>query len=88
MNYRMITYVLGWILLFEGGFLAAPAITAIVYAEGIAFWSFFATMLICLAFGYFIVRNKPQNTALLARDGFVTVAFSWIVMSLDRKSVV
>jgi trk system potassium uptake protein TrkH len=39
-------------------------------------------MLICLAIGHIIIRNKPQKTALLARDGFVTVAFSWIVLSL------
>lgn len=29
MNYKMISFILGWILIFEGMFLAVPGITAL-----------------------------------------------------------
>lgn len=35
MNYRMISYILGWILIFEGLFLSVPMLTAIVYGESV-----------------------------------------------------
>lgn len=93
MNIKMIRYTLGWILLFEAGFLIVPLITAIVYSvlgtnqpelyntEWWAMWSILISMGICLAIGLLFVLNKPKNTALYARDGLVIVALSWITLS-------
>ena len=39
-NFAMIIYTLGWLLLFEGAFLAVPLITAAIYWES-AFFAFF-----------------------------------------------
>ena len=33
MNYSMISYILGWILNFEAGFLLLPALVAVIYKE-------------------------------------------------------
>ncbi len=82
MNYRMIRNILGWILIFEAGFMAVPVVTAVCYAEWRELSAFAATMVLCAAIGVLCVWKKPQNTALYAREGFVTVALSWIVMSL------
>lgn len=81
MNYRMIRHILGWLLLFEAAFLLVPLITAAVYWEP-AFFDFLITMGICLAVGGLAVWKKPQNTALYAKEGFVIVALSWVVISL------
>lgn len=81
MNYRMIKYTLGWILLFETAFLALPAVCAIVYTER-AGLAFLYTMLICALAGSLCLLGKPKNTTLYSKDGFVIVALSWIVLSL------
>jgi trk system potassium uptake protein TrkH len=81
MNYRMITYILGWILLFEAGFLLVPSITAIVYGEA-ALKAFLLTIAICVAVSALLIFKKPKNTSLRSRDGFVIVSLSWIVLSL------
>lgn len=80
MNYRMITYILGWILLFEGMFLAAPAVTAVVFGEDIL-WSYLAAMGISLLAGGLLVFRKPKKRQLYAREGCVIVALSWILLS-------
>ncbi len=80
MNFKMIKYILGWILLFEAAFLFVPLITAAVYHERAAF-SVMITMGICLALGGLGVWGKPKNRRLFARDGFIIVAFGWILLS-------
>lgn len=81
MNYKMIKYTLGWLLVFEAIFLTVPAITALVYKE-LAGLAFVATMLACLAVGILGIFRRPKDTALYSKDGFVVVALSWIVISL------
>ncbi len=83
MNYRMITYTLGWILVFEAGFMAVPLVTAAAYAEGKAAICFGVSMLICLAIGAPLAFvKKPVNKRLYSREGFVIVSLSWIALSL------
>ena len=82
MNFRMIKNVVGWILLFEALFLLIPTLTALVYTEYRALWSFLATMGICVLCGLLLRLGKPQNKTLYAKDGFVIVSLSWIALSL------
>ncbi len=82
MNYKMIRNILGWILVFEAGFMLVPSITAVVYGEWRELAHFAVTMLLCLSIGLLCTWRKPENTTLYAREGFVTVALSWIVLSL------
>ena len=81
MNYRMIRNILGWLLIFECGFMLVPAVTALVYREA-QIWHFLATMLLCGGLGGLCVLKKPKNSTLYAREGFVIVSLSWILLSL------
>ncbi len=81
MNYRMIRNILGWLLIFECGFMVVPAITAIVYKEP-QLWHFLITMLLCGGIGALCVWKKPKNSVLYAREGFVIVSLSWMVLSI------
>lgn len=80
MNYRMISYILGWILIFEGLFLSVPMITGIIFGES-ALISYLISMGICFLFGALLVLKKPKKKQLFAREGYVIVALSWIVLS-------
>lgn len=80
MNYSIIRYILGWVLLFESGFMAMPCVVGAIYQEKSGF-SFLITALACLVVGFLLTRWKPKNMVYFAREGFVIVALSWIVMS-------
>ena len=82
MNYRMIRNILGWLLIFECGFMLVPAVTAIIYGEFSQLWAFLATMALCGLIGGLFVLKKPKNSVLYAKDGFVIVSLSWITLSL------
>ena len=80
MNIRMTIYILGILLIFEGGFMAVPTATAAVYHEPeLLLFAILAAAL--LLSGIIITRFKPKNKNLFARDGFVIVAVSWLVLS-------
>ena len=81
MNYSIIVYILGWIMNVEAVCMLVPGITALIYREkaGIAF---LITILACLAVGVPLVSRKPTKKAFYAREGLVTTALSWIVLSI------
>lgn len=80
MNYSIIVYILGWILKLEGAFMLLPCIVAVIYREKAGF-SFLFVAAICLALGFATSIKRPKNPNMFAREGFVTVALSWIVLS-------
>lgn len=81
MNYHIIGYILGWILQFEALFLLLPCGVAIIYGEASGF-SFLIMSAISFILGFTITLKKPSNQVYFAREGFVTVALSWIIMSI------
>ena len=81
MNYGIVIYILGWLLEFEGAFLMLPCLVGVIYGENDAFF-YALTSLICLVLGFLITRFRPKNKAMYAREGFVIVAFSWILLSI------
>lgn len=81
MNYGMIRYILGCVLIFEAIFLLPSCLVAVIYGEQ-AGWSCLTTAALCAALGVLITRKKPKSRAIYAREGFVVVALSWIVLSV------
>ena len=82
MNFSIIRKTLGFLLVFEGIFFLVPAITAICYGEWIELLVFLACALLSGGLGWLCVLKKVKNNQMYAREGFVIVALSWIVMSL------
>lgn len=81
MNYSMVLYILGYMLKFESAFLMLPVLIGIIYKED-ASLSYLAVAAVCLILGLLLTRKKPTSPNLYTREGFVTVALSWIVMSV------
>ena len=81
MNYKLIKYIIGWLLIFESVFMALPALVALVYREE-ALFSFLVSMGLGLLTGSLLILRKPTNKTMYAREGFVIVSISWIILSI------
>ena len=81
MNFSIVRYIIGYVLAFEAAFMALPCIVALIYQETDG-WSFVITAILCLLFGAFLLRKKPKNQIFYVKEGFVTVALRWIVLSV------
>ncbi|HIT64611.1 MAG TPA: TrkH family potassium uptake protein [Candidatus Ventrimonas merdavium] len=80
MNIGMIIYFLGWVLKTEGLLMLLPCLIAVIYQEASGLY-FLGTGGFCVIAGWLMSRKKPENTVFYAREGFVSVALSWIVLS-------
>ena len=81
MNYSIILYILGCVLKFESAFLLLPAIVGFIYKENAAF-SYLFTAALCFIAGAIMSHKKPASKNLFFREGFVTVAASWVIISI------
>lgn len=82
MNKRTICFIIGWILIIEGALMSLPILTSLIYRER-AGWMFVLTALCCLAVGGLIVFLLRKDTIHFhIREGYITVALSWIVLSI------
>lgn len=81
MNMKSVSYILGWVLNIEAALMSLPLVTAIIYGErqGMAFA---AVMAVCALIGFALTHKRPNNPSFYVREGFVTTALSWIVVSV------
>ena len=79
MNYRMIRYLLGVILLIEAVFMIFPSLVALIYGESV--FPFALTIGILLLVSLPFTLFKPKDTKIYAKEGFITVAAGWILLS-------
>ena len=81
MNYGIIRFIIGWTLVLEGALMAPSAVVAIIYGES-EIWDFAASIGACLACGTALKWKKPRKHEFFTREGFVSVALSWVALSV------
>ena len=81
MNHKMIFYTLGQILKLEAALLALPLVVSLIYQEN-QILAFLIPMLAVATLGILLTIKKPEQKNLFAKEGFVIVGLSWIVLSL------
>lgn len=81
MNHSIIRYILCRVIELTGILLLFPCVIALIYREKQGF-VFLGVAAGCLILGNFGKRWKAKSTVFYAREGFVTVSLSWVVISL------
>ena len=81
MNYPIVFKVLGRVTIYEALIMIFPFIVSLIYGGGDA-KSFIITMIIMLLVGALMNSIKPKSNVFYAKEGFLTVALCWIVISL------
>ncbi len=82
MNTLLLLRLVGSILLVEGAAMVPSLVIALVYGDGDAL-SFLWTILLLLAIGLPLrLLCKPEQSNLRAREGFLAVALSWVLLAV------
>ncbi|MBO7085485.1 MAG: TrkH family potassium uptake protein, partial [Bacilli bacterium] len=81
MNHKMIFYTLGQILKLEAALLVLPFAVSLIYGE-FEILAFVIPIAISVGLGFLLTIKKPATTNFYAKDGFVIVGLSWIVLSV------
>ena len=80
MNIGIVFYFLGWVLGIEGILMILPCVVALIYQEPSGFY-FLGVALFCGISGWLLAHKKLKSTVFYAKEGFVAVSLSWIVLS-------
>lgn len=62
--------------------MVLPAFVALLYAEYTDTGVFLACAAVFSLLGFLLIRRKPNKQAFFAKEGFVMVALSWLMLSL------
>ena len=82
MNYRVISNIIGKVLVTVAVFMVPALILSLGMNESVGAVAFLITMLICAAIGVPLALIKPKQTDIFAREGLVTVGLTWILVSM------
>lgn len=81
MNFKMLRYIIGMLMLAEGALMMIPLITMLIYGEFGMLYSVLIPMAILAVLGFLLTIRKPEVKTLRAKDGFVVVGLSWVILS-------
>ena len=80
MNKQLIAYIIGSIMKIEAALMLLPMIVGLLYNENVM--CFAITISILALVGFALTGKKKRDEMFLAKDGYVAVALSWIVLSI------
>ena len=82
-NYQIIFYFFGILLMFNGGFMFVASILSYFYNDGVTD-SLIVSGIIVLSLGAFCtIYNRGFDKNLNKREGYIVVIFGWLVMILS-----
>ena len=81
MNYSIIIKIIGWVVQLEGIFFLPPALTGFLYGELKDALIYLVLGTVCIVLGGLLRKRKNSKTTFYAKEGFIAVSLSWIVMS-------
>ena len=83
LNYKIIFHFLGLLILFNGGFMLLSALISLIYKDGVTIQIFLAGITTLIAGLLAMVFTRRHNKEMNKREGYIVVAFGWIIMSLS-----
>ena len=81
MNYKMIRYIIGMILMAESVFMILPLLVSVIYGEFDVIMPFVYSIMATFCVAAFFGLKKPKNDLVFARESYIAVAAGWIFVS-------
>ena len=83
LNYKIIFHFFGLLLLFNGGFMLLATLLSFCYKDGATFDLFLAGISVLSLGVLTMLCTKNHTKEMNKREGYLVVAFGWIVMTLS-----
>ncbi|WP_034062133.1 TrkH family potassium uptake protein [Lacinutrix jangbogonensis] len=83
LNYKIIFHFFGLLFLFNGGFMLISALVSLIYKDGVTLKLFLSGLMTVLIGVSAMVYTRNHKKEMNKREGYIVVAFGWIVMALS-----
>ncbi len=82
MNSKNIRYILSLVLMCEAAGMTLPLICSVIYGEYNMVGIWIGCVAFCFVSAFLLSLRTNTRKTMYARDGFISVAMSWVVMSI------
>ncbi len=79
-NHKIILYFIGFLLLFNGGFMFISSMVSYYYKDGITMDLIYSGLIVTLIGGLLLFLNKNHDKQLNKREGYLVVVLGWLAM--------
>lgn len=83
LNFKIIFYFFGILLLFNGSFMFLSSILSFLYNDGITLSLILSGVIVSFLGLLSMLLTKKHSKEMNKREGYIVVAFGWIVMALS-----
>lgn len=81
LNYKLIIYFFGLLMVFNGGFMLLATLISLLYDDGVTLKLFISGLSILLVGVSLMLTTKNYPKEMNKRDGYLVVTCGWIVMA-------
>ncbi|WP_299315209.1 potassium transporter TrkG [uncultured Aquimarina sp.] len=83
LNFKIITHIMGLLLLCNGGFMLIATIVSFIYKDGVTMQIMLAALSTMFLGIILMFLTKEHQKSINKREGYIVVTFGWIFMSLS-----
>lgn len=82
LNYKIVVFLMGILLLINGGFMLLSSLVSYFYKDGVTFEITLAAFLVLSLGALFMLFGRQYDKQIHKREGYLIVSLGWILMSL------
>lgn len=82
LNYKIVVFLMGVLLLFNGGFMLLSSLVSFLYKDGVTFEITLSSFLVLSLGALLMLSGRQYNKQIQKREGYLIVTLGWILMSL------
>ena len=82
-NYQIIIYLMGVLLLFNGGFMFLSALVSLIFKDGVTLEIFSAGFSVFFLGLILMFITKNHEKQIQRREGYIIVTLGWVLMILS-----
>ena len=82
-NFKIVVFLMGILLLFNGGLMLLSALISLVYIDGVTFELTLSAFLVLSIGALLMLFTREHNKQIQKREGYLIVCLGWILMSLS-----
>ena len=83
LNYKIVIFLMGILLLCNGGLMLFSALTSFILKDGVVFELTLSAFLVLSTGALMMLFGRQHNKQIQRREGYLIVSFGWILMSLS-----
>ena len=81
-NYKVILYIIGILLLFNGGLMLLATLASWIMKDGVTYEMTISAFFVMTLGGFMMLLSKNHEPHIQKREGYLIVTFGWVLMTV------